>query len=299
MIEENSIKLLLVEDDIDYAYLLQNFLKTLGETPLTWSHAESLAAALEMVRDEQFDVILLDLLLPDRRGIETFDILREHAPEEAIVVLTAVNDEDLGVQAVREGAQDYLIKGSFDNAQLLRSLRYAIERHQARSALRRLALIDELTSLYNRRGFLSLARQHLKLAKRSNTDILLIMLDVDGLKRVNDTYGHLEGDRVLIRVGEVLKSTFRASDIIARLGGDEFTVLAIDATDQSADTITDRILKNLEAHHAANPGLEFSVSVGAARYSPGMEVSLEELIAQADEDLYAHKAKKSKTSTNE
>ena len=108
------------------------------------------------------------------------------------------------------------------------------ERKEQEQALRSLTIIDDLTKLYNRRGFLTLAERHLKLAVRKKTGVFLLFADLDGLKIINDTFGHLEGDRALIDAADILRASFRSADIIARLGGDEFTVFPIEAAAESA-----------------------------------------------------------------
>jgi diguanylate cyclase (GGDEF)-like protein len=252
-----------------------------------------LAAALTLLREETFDAVLLDLNLPDSNGLETFRRLHQEAPHLPVVVLTGLTDESLGGQAVQEGAQDYLVKGQADGHLLARSLRYAQERHRGKEVLRSQALTDELTGLYNRRGFMALAAQQLKLAARGRRECLLISADLDGMKHINDTFGHQEGDRALRETAEVLKQTCRESDLMARLGGDEFVVLMIDAAAESAATIAARLQANLETHNAASGGLyNLSLSFGTARFRPGQSTSLEELQTQADAAMYAQKREK-------
>jgi len=191
---------------------------------------------------------------------------------------------------VQGGAQDYLIKGQVNGHLLARSLRYALERHRTQEILRSLALMDDLTGLYNRRGFMALAEQQLKLAGRGHREFLLISVDLDGMKRINDIFGHQEGDRSLRETAGVLEQTCRQSDIIARLGGDEFAVLMIDAAAESTETIVGRLQENLDAHNAASGGLfKLSLSIGTARFRPDQPTSLEELLARADEAMYAQK----------
>ncbi len=172
------------------------------------------------------------------------------------------------------------------------SLRDITELARLREELRTLALIDDLTGLYNRRGFLALAQQHLKLAKRTKRPILLLYADIDGLKYINDTQGHLKGDLVLKEIARVLKKTFRESDIIARIGGDEFAVLAIEAPAISEKAINTRLQKNIKTFNArVNPCLKhkMSLSMGAAYYDPEHPCSVEELIARADAAMYRQK----------
>lgn len=155
--------------------------------------------------------------------------------------------------------------------------------------IRNLAVTDELTGLYNRRGFLASATHQLKMAHRNGEDVLLLFCDVNNLKAINDTFGHHEGDLALIRAASALKATFRDSDILARLGGDEFAVLASDASTPSRQAIVPRIEKSLEQANAACLRYSLSFSIGVARFDPCTPTSLGELMALADQQMYAHK----------
>ena len=157
-------------------------------------------------------------------------------------------------------------------------------------ALRALALVDDLTGLYNRRGFLTLAQQQLKTANRARRSMVLLFADFNGLKQINDTLGHLEGDRALIETADVLRETFRESDILARIGGDEFVVLAIETDRVGPEILVTRLQENLEAHNAGEGRrYKLSLSVGLARYDSERSCSIDELLAQADRAMYEQK----------
>jgi diguanylate cyclase (GGDEF)-like protein len=160
--------------------------------------------------------------------------------------------------------------------------------------LRSLALTDELTGLYNRRGFWASATQQLKLAHRNTQEALIFFCDLDNLKQINDSYGHGEGDRALVRAANALAQTFRNSDVLARLGGDEFAVLASEASGQYQEIILDRLRKNLEKSRASESRYELSLSVGVGRFDPRSSVSLGELVAQADRAMYEQKGRRTK-----
>jgi two-component system cell cycle response regulator len=283
---------LLVEDNQDHANILIGFLSRIESISLDIETVPCLDEAVNRIKDGNFDIVLLDLMLPDSKGMKTFYKLHEQIPEVPIVVITALNDQEMGTEAVRMGAQDYLVKGNIDSAMLSRAIQYAIVRQQNDANLRRLALIDDLTKLYNRRGFLSLAQQNMKLAKREGKTLLLMSGDLDGLKLINDTYGHHEGDRALKTVAALLKDTFRTSDVIARIGGDEFVVLAIQATGENAQVLRERLQKNIDQHNATNEKFSISLSVGIAQFNPQDEVPIEELLIRADQRLYEDKQTK-------
>jgi diguanylate cyclase (GGDEF)-like protein/PAS domain S-box-containing protein len=164
------------------------------------------------------------------------------------------------------------------------------ERKRAIEALHSLSLTDDLTGLYNRRGFLTLVEQELKHATRTNERFVLVFADLDGLKLINDRFGHHEGSHAIIKAAEILKQTFRTSDIVARLGGDEFTVLAIAASDDNAETIKARLQETTRIFNARHElPCEISISVGIVLLDPHSTIPIEDLIRKADAAMYQHK----------
>ena len=176
---------------------------------------------------------------------------------------------------------------------LMRAVRCAAKQYMLQAELGNLALTDELTGLYNRRGFMALAERQLKLGRRSGRGMLLFVVDVDRMKHINDSFGHLEGDRALKRTAEVLEQTFRDSDVVARLGGDEFGVLAIEASGHSEATIKARLLECLKSNNAKESPYQISLSLGLARFDAAGRTSIGELMAKADQAMYEHKNRRS------
>jgi diguanylate cyclase (GGDEF)-like protein len=292
-VSDETIQVLLIEDNREYAAMLRYVFTELNPNQFEIQHVTTLHDGLKKLTQQSFDAILLDLSLPDSLGLNTFNEVYTHASNIPIVVMTALDDKDIALRAVRDGAQDYLVKGELDVNQLVRSLQYAVERNRTLSSLKQLSLIDELTGALNRRGFTSLAKQHLKIAQRAGRELLLFFADVDGLKQINDRYGHQAGDQALRAITEILRNTFRSSDIIARLGGDEFTVLAINAPKETAETILARLQEHVQKQNAGSQPYQLSLSVGVARYDPQADATdLDELLARADKDLYANKESK-------
>ena len=193
---------------------------------------------------------------------------------------------------LRQGAQDFLDKEHLDRSALVRALRYSIERHRLQKNLQNLSLMDDLTGLYNRRGFLALAEQHLRMIQRKGA-ALLIYLDLDDLKLINDSYGHLEGNRALIVTANVLRACFRQSDILARLGGDEFCVLMTDAAQDSAQQVRKRLQQRADFINALSSwNFRLSLSVGIADVPVVHQPSLDQLLRVADTHMYEEKRKK-------
>lgn len=172
-----------------------------------------------------------------------------------------------------------------------------VERERARKTLeayaaelRTLSLRDQLTDLYNRRGFTTLAEQQLKQAGRRQTRLALLFVDLNGMKQINDRFGHEQGDRAICDTAAVLKSVFRSSDIIARLGGDEFVVLMLDLAEAHYGTLQRRLHDALEQHNAsAGRPYQLSVSAGIATWHAASMRGVEDLLARADEAMYEQK----------
>jgi diguanylate cyclase (GGDEF)-like protein/PAS domain S-box-containing protein len=171
---------------------------------------------------------------------------------------------------------------------------------EAEEALRRLSTTDELTGLFNRRGFFLLAEQQRRLAVRKKAELLLLYIDIDDFKRINDEHGHVAGDRVLADLSHILRSCFRDSDIVARLGdetgvlarmgGDEFVILAVDAGAQGEEILTTRLRERLQQYNEERGRpYQLSLSVGAVHVRPGPEVTVDSLIAAADRLMYENK----------
>ncbi len=166
------------------------------------------------------------------------------------------------------------------------------DRKLAEIALKEQTLTDELTGLNNRRGFMLLAKQQLKISTRSKNELILVYADLDHLKWINDEFGHGEGDRAIIDAATILRASFRASDIIARMGGDEFVALSVDTSEQSEERILERLRENLDAHNLDNERpYKLSISFGFTRYDPQDHCTLDELLDKADQQMYLQKLK--------
>jgi diguanylate cyclase (GGDEF)-like protein/PAS domain S-box-containing protein len=164
------------------------------------------------------------------------------------------------------------------------------ERKRMEERLHVLSMTDELTGLYNRRGFFALAEQQLRIAKRQKKGIFLLCADLDNLKGINDRYGHKTGDIALIETAHILKDSFRESDIIARIGGDEFVVLQIEDTATASELLASRLQKNLEIHNTQKDHeYDLSLSIGIAYCEPESTCSMNELMVLSDKLMYEQK----------
>ena len=224
--------------------------------------------------EESLDELLSSALLVQDKELA-------HTVHDVDEILKALKSDTPETQAVSNALQ--------------RTVLCALKRALLDKELRSLALTDDLTCLYNRRAFLALATQQVKLVRRKGEGLLLFFADVDSLKDINDTYGHQEGDRALIRVADAMEQTFRDSDILARLSGDEFAALALEASCQNQEVILRRLEENLQGSNSGESRYQLSLSVGVARLDPKHFVSLGELMAHADQAMYAEKRKKGNT----
>jgi diguanylate cyclase (GGDEF)-like protein len=291
--------ILLIEDNPADVRMIQALVAEVKNANLDLEYAERLSDGLIRLSAPGIDAVLLDLSLPDSQGLDTFIHLRSQVFETPILLLTGLPDEELAIQAVREGAQDYLVKGQIDGQLLVRAVNYAIERQRllaqldkARAHAQRLTLIDDLTGLYNRRGFFTLSEQQWKLADRRKDKLVLIYCDLDNLKVINDFQGHRMGDQALVAVANLLKSTFRESDIVARMGGDEFAILAIEA-ETNGDRMIHRLSEGLASLSASEEfHIPLTLSSGFAYYDPEHPSSLDEILAEADSRMYDQKQPK-------
>jgi two-component system, cell cycle response regulator len=289
-LQHRPIKVLLVEADEDYIEELEDGLTRSRSSDLRLEAVAELSQALARLSQGGFDAVLLSLDLSDSRGMVTFDRAYAFAPDVPIIVLTEEPDEEAAVATVQGGAQDYLVKSEITPPMLVRAVRHAIERHRLFSALRSLSLIDDLTGLYNRRGFSDLGEQYLKLARRSGRGVTMVYVDLDRFKTINDSLGHQVGDRALIKVADILRATFRRSDIIARLGGDEFGVLALEAADESSELLIQRLRERVADFNSSSPEpYQLSVSIGMAHHDDDLRVRLEDMVAEADSAMYREK----------
>ncbi len=292
------MKVLLVEDNPTDAFLIQKLLKSSREIPFEVDVSETLSAALEYLSGESAEVILLDLGLPDSKGLSTLEAILAAGSATPIVVLSGMDDEKAAYQAVQQGAQDFLEKGSIDRKGLVRSLLYAAERQRLRTELEEarlreheLAYHDSLTGLPNRRLFYDRLGQAIEHAKRDKTMVGLMFLDLDGFKNINDSLGHGAGDSLLKAVAERLESALRSSDTVGRIGGDEFTVIVENIQwAQDAFHVADTIMRSFEKPFEVEDH-EFFVTTGlGVSFYPEDGEDIESLVKRADVAMYRAKA---------
>jgi diguanylate cyclase (GGDEF)-like protein len=284
------IRVLIVEDDMHDAELITRVLSRGAEPPCEYAHVQRLSAAIPLAQGSGFDVVLLDLSLPDSLGLASLQELALAAPRMPIVVLTGLEEASLGVQAIRSGAQDYLVKGASDPLQLHRALRYAIERKAVEKRLAERAHFDQLTGLVNRSLFQDRLEHSIARAKRAKACIGLMFVDLDGFKAINDSLGHAVGDEVLLSVADQLRCSVRESESVARLGGDEFTVLLDPVQDAACAAVAaERILKAMQTPlMVSGRNVNVTASIGIALF-PDHACDAGSLLQHADAAMFLAK----------
>jgi len=282
------LKLLLLEDGCKEARLLQKTISDGGSFDCELVKMEKLEEALSAV-DEEPPIILLRSGDSSAQLSANLKRVREIASNMPVLVLpNSQNGLVLPTAPSGDGAKS---NGHLrlNLKKLARILRCGLRQNQVESHLSHLSLSDELTGLYNRRGFLLLGSERMKLAHGMKKNLLLFFADLDNLKQINDQFGHQEGDQALLKTAEIFRNTFRNSDITGRFGGDEFTALVIEEFGQTADTISKRLQDNMAELAANNTQYPLSLSVGMTRYAAEMRSSLKKLLVQADQALYKQK----------
>lgn len=310
------LKLLIIEDDQDQRELMREILENRFGAG-TVSGAESKASAL-VHELSAFDLILSDYNLPDATGMELLEEIKKRC-DTPVIMVTGENVGQIAAEAIGRGATDYVVKfGDYlftiplvveknlavakikkDNqrlqSELERALREVQEKNQQlEKSLKRVeevAATDPLTGLYNRRHFGKVVDQLFSESQRYDTDLSCVMIDLDGYKQLNDSYGHQIGDQLLIVAGKVISANMRKMDVAARYGGDEFILLLPRAGGEEAAGVVTRIRDEFRQASAIvlrrNEGVSMSVGIGSVKVD--MPAGSEQLIAAADGALYKAK----------
>jgi diguanylate cyclase (GGDEF)-like protein len=302
------MRILIAEDEAISRRMLEATLTKWGYDVVVTSNGDD---ALLVLRDQDAPLLaILDVMMPGMEGVEVCRIMRQlsQASPTYIILLTAKSSKAEIVKGLQAGADDYLTK-PFDLdelyarvqvgmrvVQLQRSLTGRVRQLEvAEAELRSLSLTDDLTGLCNRRGFFVHAEQYLKTSRRlRGKQFLLFYADMDGLKQINDAFGHEEGSLAIRRLAEILKDTFREADIVARLGGDEFAMLVTDVALSHKESISYRLQENLRNHNTRSlSDYDLSLSLGIVYVDlDDNPATVDELIAQADQQMYNHKREK-------
>ncbi len=304
--------ILIVDDTPDNLRLLAKILESQGYLVRKYLNGRM---ALQGVNRDPPDLILLDINMPEMNGYEVCQQLKasEKTEQIPVIFISALERIEDKVRAFELGGVDYITKPFQEQEVLIRIKNQLLiqqqhkqlieqnkrleqeiqDRLKAEAEVRQLSLTDELTGLYNRRGFFVLAEQQIKIARRTQVSCCILFADLDGLKKINDTFGHSIGDQVIIESANILQQSFREADIIARLGGDEFAVF-ISGIESQSNSFYLRLQENIDNfNQKQNQAYQLSISIGIHTCNfQDYDCSLEQGLALADQLMYEHKQSK-------
>lgn len=290
MISKEEYKVLVVEDNPGDYDLVVEYLSEIRNVRYELIHCISLQEVSEILTTAHVDVILLDLSLPDSSGIDTLSHVRSLDANLPIVVITGTDNDEIGEQAIQQGAQEYLNKNELSGRMMARVIKYAIKRKQMEEKLEKLAVTDPLTTLYNRRYFFERGWNEFLRARRYQHHLSVIMLDLDFFKHVNDKYGHGGGDTALITVAKLFSKSLRDVDLVARFGGEEFIILIPETDKAGVEIVAQRIRQEIYDTSMEHNGNFFSVSASlGVVLIEDVVGDFETMIHQADMALYQAK----------
>ncbi len=285
-----SEKVLIADDDKDFRSILVRRAKQMN---LEVTEVEDGEQAIAALKNESFDLILLDLWMPKFSGLEVFQVAQDIDPELQAIVLTGSATLETAVEALRCGVYDYLTKPLDSLAELELAIRRALDHRRllqenARlfAEVQRLAITDPLTGLFNRRKLDEMLMIEVERALRYDRPLSLIMLDLDGMKSLNDRFGHPAGDEALRIVADKIRKQIRSVDLPTRYGGDEFVVLLPEANLEAARNVGKRICAKVTS--TSFHGEYLSVSAGVAQWSPEFEKA-SQFLKVADQAMYQAK----------
>ncbi|GAB6906727.1 Signal transduction family protein (GGDEF domain protein) [Desulfosarcina cetonica] len=284
--------ILVVDDEPAIRDAMCDYLKLSGyEISLAASAEEALAAIMAC----PMDVVITDITLPGMNGLELTDRIKS-AWDVDVIVMTGYSQDYSYEEAINKGASDFVFKPvrlEELNLRLKRVLRERMlnqERLQMLDELKKLSITDGLTQLYNSRYFYSQLKGEIERFKRYGHKLSLLLLDIDHFKAYNDTYGHLEGDKILVRIGQVIRACLRKMDTAYRYGGEEFTIILPGTPGEEARTVAERLRTAVAAESFANTGtagVQITISIGVTQYC--RDESVASFVQRADQAMYHSK----------
>ena len=293
-----NLKILLVDDDPEFANILKIRLSKEKNPPLEITCVPDLQGTLNALEKQAWDIVLLDLMLPDSNGIQTFVRVQNQARHTPIVIITGLDNDALAIDAVRKGAEDYVVKAELNSKLLMRIVHHAIDRHRIKEKLasvtgrlretnlrlEKMAVLDPLTELYNRRGLQQVLNRETQMMVREGGPMMALVIDIDDFKKINDTLGHPVGDILLKETAKQIRASLRISDHVARIGGDEFILILPKTSLHEAVQLADRLrvaISNTTISFADKEMVRVNASIGIIPV-PEEISTVDELLAIAD-----------------
>jgi diguanylate cyclase (GGDEF)-like protein len=286
--KDGRAKILVIDDIPDTVDIIQRLFESEGHEVFTAYTGEEGVRKASQIKP---DVILLDINLPGIDGNMALRKIKKESPDQSVVMLTAYATVENAIQALKEGASDF-VKKPFEMDHLVHIVNRCIEKswivrekERLEEEVRRLSITDDLTGLYNYRYFYKKLEEETIRAKRQKIPLSLMMFDLDNFKNYNDTRGHIEGDRVLEKIGKIVVQCIRQKvDSGYRYGGDEFAVILIGVKTDRASEIAERLRGLVEN---AKLG-DITVSIGVTEYEA--DIDIESFVKSADDAMYMAKS---------
>ena len=291
---DREIKILMVNDSEDIFEGFKAFLGAQDLINISW--AANIKETLTMLEKDKFDMIFLNHILEDGTSIDFFRTMEKEGIETPVIVVSGHGDEMLASQVIQLGAYEYLPKNRINSASICRIINNTLERCRLRNDAKRaqakmteMSIVDELTKLHNRRYFMEVLEGEFERALRYETEMALIMMDLDLFKEINDTYGHLAGDMVLSGIGKILKKHVRRNDLACRYGGEEFAVILPNVSRDNIYAAYDRFREMVSKHPFEYESKQFHITFSIGIAFSNDAKSVHNLLVYADQALYQAK----------
>ncbi len=291
---DREIEILMVDDSEDVFEIIKAVLGDQDLINLTW--ASNIKDAMTMLRRRQFDMIFLDHFLNDGTSIDFFKNVESEGIDTPIIVVTGYGDEMIASQVIQLGAYEYMPKNKINPESLSRVINNTLERFRLRNDVKKahekmaeMSTVDELTKLHNRRYFVEVLEGEFERAIRYQSEMALIMMDLDYFKKINDTYGHSAGDLVLSRIGGILKAHVRRNDLACRYGGEEFAVILPNITRDDTYKVYERFRKVVSEQLFECGSKQFRVTISIGIAFSNDVILINDLLVYSDQALYRAK----------
>jgi diguanylate cyclase (GGDEF)-like protein len=283
-------RVLVVEDDYQDYVLISEYLRHVRTANYVVDHVSTVQEARTALSDDRYDVFLVDLVLGEETGIQVLEEVVRQNIGKPVIILTGALQQDIDAKVMHLGAADFVPKSEATSSLLDRTIRHAVERKAAELALEKMVKQDVLTGLGNRKMFEDHIEYALARARRNDTRLGVMFLDLDRFKDVNDSMGHHAGDALLIEIARRLRQTVRECDVVARIGGDEFTILLTDIHgEEDTAKVAAKLLENISLPIVVDgKSLVTSSCIGISLY-PESGSTVRELMQYADTALYESK----------